>query len=212
MNTNPEYKESFINFPRERHVIKKPAGHLQHDPKALLLFVDEPVKGPRGPGRPPVSNLHSETGIDTNPGHRSSYADLPRERPVTRRTQGHLRRQNGHSTVSDSPIPRAQSERRHRRTSDVEVESKRTYVDYTARGRTPSRRRPEDNMLRARNSSLAAAVSSPQMSRRLNVSTSLVPMATHVPGVYHTVSRVEPRFTAKTVTFELGGSRPKTCP
>ncbi|XP_023703734.1 uncharacterized protein LOC111862495 isoform X2 [Cryptotermes secundus] len=212
MNTNPEYKESFTNFPRERPVVKKPAGHLQHDPKTLLLFVDEPVKEPRGPGRPPESNLRSQTGIATNPDHRSSHADLPRERAVTRRTQGHLGRQNRDTTLSDSPITRGHSERRHRRTSDVEVESKRTYVDYTARGRTPSRRRPEDNMQRARNSSLATEISSPHMSRRLNVSTSVAPMATHGPGVYHSVSRVEPMSRAKAVTFELGGSRPKTCP
>jgi hypothetical protein len=114
--------------------------------------------------------------------------------------------------VSDSQIPRAESERRYRRTSDVEVESKRTYVDYTARGRTPSRRKAEDNMQRARSSSLAGAISSPQVSRRFNVSTRAVPMATHSPGVYHAVSRVEPRSRAKTVTFELGDSRPKTCP
>jgi hypothetical protein len=203
MNANPEYKESFINFPRERPVVQKPAGHLQHDPKTLLLFVDEPVKKPRGPGRPSVGNLHSVGGTEANPGHRSSCADLPRERPVIRRTQGHLRRQNGDSTVSDPLIQRAQSERRHTRTSEV---------DCTARGRTPSRRKAEDNIQGARSSSLAASISSPQVSRRFNVSTRAVPVATHSPALYHAVSRVEPRSREKTVTFELEDSRPKTCP
>jgi hypothetical protein len=204
--TSPEYKESFINFPRERPVVQKPPGHLQHDPKALLLFVDEPVKGPKGPGRPPASNLHSEGGINKNPHHRLSNTDLPIERPVTRKTQGHLMRRNGDSTASESQTPRTQSERRYRETPDVEVDSKRTYVDYTARGRTPLRRRPENNTRGARCSSLAAAISSPQGSRRLNTSTRIVPMATH------TVSRDEPRSKAKTVTFELADRRPKTCP
>jgi hypothetical protein len=204
LNTSPEYTESFINFPRERPVVQKPAGHLQHDPKALLLFVDEPIKGPKGPGRPPASNLHSEGGTDNNPDHRLSNTDLPTARPVTR-TRGHLIRRNGDSTASESQTPRAQSERRYRETPDVEVDSKKTYVDYTARGRTPLRR-PENNTRGARCSSLAAAITSPQGSRRLNTSTRMVPMVTHA------VSRDEPRSKAKTVTFELSDRRPQTCP
>jgi hypothetical protein len=210
LNTSPEYKESFINVPRERPVVKKPPGHLQHDPKALLLFVDEPIKGPKGLGRPP-SNLHSEAGINRNPEHRLANTDLPTERPVTG-TQGHGTRRNGESTASESQTPRAQSERRYREASDVDGDFKRTYVDYTARGRTLLRRRPENNTRGARCSSLAAATISPQASRRLNTSTRVVPTATHGSGVYHTVSRDEPKSKAKTVTFEFADRRPKTCP
>jgi len=206
MNTNPEYKESFINFPRERPVVRKPSGNLQHDPSTLLLLADGHFKRPKGPGRPPECNLRSEGRIDTNPEYRSSYVDLPRERPVTRRRQGHFRHQNGDSKTSDPHTPRAQSERRSRRMPDVEVEPRKTYVDYTTRDRTPSRRRGPENSLKVSGSTpLVAAISSPRASRRINVSTRALPTATHGSEVYH-------RTRAKAVTFEIGGSRPKTCP
>jgi hypothetical protein len=205
LNTNPEYKESFINFARERPVIKKPAGQLQHDPTGLLIFVDETTKGPKGPGRPTPSNLHSEGGTGISPEHRPCNPDFRAERQVTRKTLEHLTGRNRDSTESDFQTPRAQSERRYRGTSDVEVDSKRTYVDYT-RGRTPIRRKPESSMRGERRLSLAAAVSSPQASRRT------VPMATHSSGGYNTASRGEPRPKAKNVTFELAASRPQTCP
>jgi hypothetical protein len=211
MNTNPEYKESFTHFPRERPAARKPAGHLQHNPNALLLLADEPFKKPRGPGPQPEYNLRSEGRIDTNPEYISSYVDLPRERPITRRPHGQFKRQNGNLRVADSHTPRAQSERRYRGVSD-EVETRRAYVDYTSRDRTPSRRRPVDNLKVQGTSSLVDAISSPRVSRRLNVSTRVVPTAMHGSAVYNTVSKVEPRTREKTVTFEYGDRRPKTCP
>ena len=206
IHTNPEYKDSFKNFPRERPVVRKPTGNLKHDPKTLLLLADEPFKRPRGPGRPPERNLRSENRIDTNPEYRSSNADL---KTATRRPRGQL---NMDSRDSESKVPRAQSERRYRGQPGVDAES-RTYVDYTARERTPSRRRrPEDNLTAAGSSSLAAAISSPWVSRRRNVATRVNPGTTQGPGVYHAVSREEPASRAKAVTFEQGGGRPKTCP
>ncbi|XP_069702644.1 uncharacterized protein [Periplaneta americana] len=206
MSANPEYKESFVNFPRERPVTRKPAGQLQHDPNTSLLLTDEGFRRPRGPGRPPDCNLRSEGRIEADPEYRSSFLDMPRERPITRRPQGQLRRPNGDSNTH---TPRAQSERRHRRLTEVEAESRRTYVDFTARDRTPSRRRrPEDNLKGAGGTSLVAAISSPRVSRRLNVTTRIVPTVTHSSGAY----TAEPRTRAKTVTFELGDSRPRTCP
>ena len=208
MNTNPEYKDLFKNFPRERPVVRKPTGNLQHDPKTLLLLVDEPFKRSRGPGRPPERNLRSKNRIDTNPEHRSSNVDL---KTVIRRPRGHLN-QNVDLRESESKVPRAQSERRYRGQPDVEAEA-RTYVDYTAHERTSSRRRrPEDNLKEAGSSSVAAAISSPWVSRRRNVSTRVNPGTTQGPGVYHEVSRDEPASRAKAVTFELGGGRPKTSP
>ncbi|KAJ4427566.1 hypothetical protein ANN_25214 [Periplaneta americana] len=206
MSANPEYKESFVNFPRERPVTRKPAGQLQHDPNTSLLLTDEGFRRPRGPGRPPDCNLRSEGRIEADPEYRSSFLDMPRERPITRRPQGQLRRPNGDSNTH---TPRAQSERRHRRLTEVEAESRRTYVDFTARDRTPSRRRrPEDNLKGAGGTSLVAAISSPRVSRRLNVTTRIVPTVMHSSGAY----TAEPRTRAKTVTFELGDSRPRTCP
>lgn len=206
MHTKPEYKDSFKNFPRERPVVRKPTGNLQHDPKTLLLLADEPFKRPRGPGRPPERNLRSENRIDTNPEHRSSNADL---KTATRRPRGQLSRD---LRDSESKVPRAQSERRYRGQPGVDAES-RSYVDYTAPERTHSRRRgPEDNLTAAGSSSLAAAISSPWVSRRRNVATRVNPGTTQGLGVYHAVSRDEPVSRAKAVTFEQGVGRPKTCP
>jgi hypothetical protein len=208
MHTNPEYKESFKNFPRERPVVRKPIGNLQHDPKTLLLLADEPFKRSRGPGRPPERNIRSENRLDTNPEHRSSNAEL---KTVTRRPPGQLN-QKVDLRDSESKLPRAQSERRYRGQPGVDAEP-RIYVDYTARERIlSSRRRPEDNLRAAGSSSLASAISSPWVSRRRSVATRVNPGTTQGPGVYHAVTRDEPASTAKAVTFGLGGGRPKTCP
>lgn len=214
MNTNPEYRESFTDFPRERPVVTKPAGHLQHDPNTLLLLADEPFKKPRCPSPQPEYNLRSEGRIDKNPEYRSSYVDLPKEKSVTRRPQGQLKRLNGNFRVADTHTPRAQSERRHGGVSGVsdEVESRRTYVDYTSRDRTPSRRRPVDNLKVQGTSSLVDAISSPRASRRLNVSKRVVPTAINCSGAYNTLSKDEPRPGEKTVTFEYGDGRQRTCP
>lgn len=208
LHTNPEYKDSFKNFPRERPVVRKPTGNLQHDPKTLLLLADEPLKKPRGPGRQTACNFRSENRIDTNAEHSSSNVDLKR---VTQRPREQSN-QNAYLRDSESKVPRAQSEGRHKGKPDVEAAST-TNVYYTASERTPSwRRRPEDNLRVAGSSSLAAAVSSPQVSRRRSVSTRVNPATTDGPGVYHAVSRDGPASRSKAVTFELGGGRPKTCP
>ncbi|KAJ9596585.1 hypothetical protein L9F63_012418, partial [Diploptera punctata] len=195
--TNPEYKDSYINFPRERPVLRKPTGHLQSDKNSTLVLTTDPFKRPRGPGRPPECNLRSEGRIDTDPEYRSSFVDLPRERPSTRKPQGQYRRQNFEAKGIDYHMSRSHSERRHRRLTEIENEHRRTYVDFTSQ----SRRRPEDMM---GGSSLVAALSSPRVSRRINPTTRVVPPAGH-----HVV---EPRTRSKTVTFELGDHRPRTCP
>ncbi|PSN39425.1 hypothetical protein C0J52_12347 [Blattella germanica] len=209
MQTNPEYKESYVNFPRERPTVRKPTGQLQSDKNTQLLLTADPFKRPRGPGRPPDCNLRSDGRIDSDPEYRSSFVDLPRERPVSRRPQGHFKRQNGESKMSDSQMSRSHSERRHRRLSEIEGEHRRTFVDYTSRERTPSRRRrPEDSLNVVGSSSLVAALSSPRASRRISPTTRVVPPAQH-----HVAQPiVEPRQRSKTVTFELGGHRPRTCP
>lgn len=212
IDTNPEYKDSFTNFPRERPVVRKPTGNLQHDSNTLLLLADEPFKRSKGQGRQREYNLLSEGRIDTNPEYRSSIVDLSRERPVARRSKGQFKSQNGNFRVSDSHTPRAQSERRYTRVPDVEMETKRVYVDYTTRNWTPSRRRPVDNLKVQGTSSLVEAISSPRVSRRLGVSAKVFPTATHDSGIYNTVSKVESRTRGKTVTFEYGDIRPRTCP
>jgi hypothetical protein len=211
MDTNPEYKESFTNFQRERPVLRKPRGHLQHDPNTLLLLADEPSKTPRDPGPEAEHNLRSDGRIDINPEYRSSYIDLSRERSITRRPQGQFKRQSGNVKQADSHTPRAQSERRYKGVSD-EVQTRRAYVDYTSRDRTSSRRRPVDTFKTQGTSSLVDAISSPRVSRRLNVSTRIVPTAMHGSALYSMVPGVQPRPRQKAVAFEYGDSRPKTCP
>jgi hypothetical protein len=208
MHTNPEYKDSFTDFPRERSVVKKPTGNLQHDHKTLLLLADEPFKRPRGPGRPPEFKLRSENRTDTNAENTSSNVNL---KTVTRRPRGPLN-QNGDLKDPESKVPRAQSERRYRGRPGVDSEG-RAYLDSISRERTPSRRtKPEDNFKVAGSSSLAAAISSPRMSRRQNGSTRGNLGTMHGPGDYRAVSREEQASRAKAVTFELGGGRPKTSP
>ena len=202
--TNPEYKESYIDFPRERPVLRKPTGHLQSDKNSNLVLAGDPFKRPRGPGRPPECNLRSEGRIDSDPEYRSSYIDLPRERPNTRRAQGQYRRQNFETKGTDYQLPRSHSERRHRRLNEIENEHRRTFVDYTSRERAQTRRRIEENVNLSGGSSLLNALSSPRVSRRINPTSRVV-----APSLHHVA---EPRSRSKTVTFELGEHRPRTCP
>lgn len=90
----PEYARSYIDFPRERPVTRKPVGQLKSSNERIerstenSMYVPHKVETPRR--RTPKGNLKPEGELEAKPEYNAKYLDFPRRRPTGKRPRENL--------------------------------------------------------------------------------------------------------------------------